>query len=76
MGVLTPRQALENRFQADARNIETLSPMSSILTRACLVADCAARFVEAKKTGDRELLRAAEDNLTRATAAYTERMRP
>lgn len=73
MPALTPRQALENRIRADARNIDTISPMSSYMTLTGLVADCSVRFLQAKKI-DQELLRAAEHNLERMTRIYVERM--
>lgn len=76
MGALTPKQALENRIRADARNLDLLSPMSSYLTLTGITADCSVRFIEAKRLGDRELLRQAESNLERAADVYAARMRP
>lgn len=71
MGTLTPRQALENRIRADARNIDTISPMSSAMTRAWLVADCAVRWQQARETSG-TLSAEAKRNLERATRLYAE----
>ncbi len=64
-GVLTPREALENRIAADARNICFCERYESTrLMYYC--ADVAARYMDAKHFGDEELLRAAEENVVDA----------
>lgn len=73
---LTPRQALENRIRADARNIATWESMEGMVDRYKLsrlpyiVSDVACRWEEAERLGDQELLRAAELNLTRAALLW------
>ena len=60
---MTPRQVLENRVRADLRNITTLTATTRFDTLACLVADTAVSWSDARKLGDCELLRSAEHNL-------------
>lgn len=69
---LTPREALENRIAADARNIRFCEQYES--TRLMyVIADIAARYMDAKHLGDEELLRAAEENVVDAGCLWRAR---
>lgn len=75
--VLTPHESLARKIAADSRNIESWRErcdMQRLAKLPYIIADCARRFVEAKQiardTGDHELLRAAEHNLTESAAIW------
>ncbi len=71
--VLTPKQALRNRINADYRNIRNITSSTSNETLACLIADCSSRWRSARNLDDNELLYGAEHNLDLVSQIWEER---
>ena len=70
---LSPEDVLERRIRADRRNIDSARFDTSNATLACLVADCAVRWTEARKLGVGDLVEDAEINLSRIAEVWTKR---